>query len=95
MNMPIVVDLNVFLRCQKQGIGTHIMDAIEAHVKTYARHIGLACGLHQGYGAAQRLYVKRGYVPDGTGIWYQDKPVEPYGPCMNDDDLVIYLSKKL
>jgi len=95
MNMPMIIDLNVFLNCQKQGIATMIMDAIELHVQTYAKHIGLACGMHKAYGSAQRLYVKRGYIPDGTGLWYQDKPVEPYTPCINDDDLVIYLSKKL
>ena len=33
--------------------------------------VSLAVGLHTGYGQAQRLYIKRGYIPDGTGVWYQ------------------------
>lgn len=29
----------------------------------------IGVGLHAGYGSAQRMYVKRGYIPDGTGVW--------------------------
>ena len=41
------------------------------------------------------LYVKRGYIPDGNGVWYQEKTLEQYAPCCNDDDLVLFMSKKL
>jgi hypothetical protein len=52
-------------------------------------------GLHAGYGPAQRLYVKRGYVPDGSGVWYQDKPLPMNAPSRNDDNLALYMSKAL
>ena len=39
--------------------------------------------------------MRRGYIPDGTGVWYGDKVCEPYTPCANDDDLVLYLAKKV
>ena len=55
----------------------------------------LGVGPHSGYGSAQRMYVKRGYVPDGSGVWYRDAACALYAPCINDDDLVLYLSKKL
>lgn len=29
--------------------------------------------LHSGYGSTQGMYVKIGYVPDGSGVRYQDK----------------------
>ena len=61
----------------------------------YADHVYLGVGLHSGYGAAQRMYVKRGYIPDGSGVWYGDKVCPQYTPCCNDDDLVLYLSKRL
>lgn len=54
----------------------------------------LAVGVHSGYGAAQRIYVKRGYIPDGSGVWYQGKQLEQYAPCCNDDDLLLFMSKK-
>ena len=40
------------------------------------------------------MYVKRGYVPDGTGVWYGENVCEPYADCCNDDDLVLYFSKQ-
>jgi len=55
----------------------------------------LGVGLHPGYGAAQRLYIKQGYVPDGSGVWFQNKQLKPNERCVNDDELVLYLSKKL
>lgn len=70
------------------------MDAAEKIAAEYADTVYLGVGLHSGYGSAQRMYVKRGYVPDGTGVWYKDVVCEPYGGCCNDDDLVLYMAKK-
>ena len=53
-----------------------------------------AGGLLSGYGAAQRLYVKRGYNFDGSGVWYKGKQLEQYAPCVNDDALLLFMSKK-
>ncbi|HEU0299590.1 MAG TPA: hypothetical protein VFR37_09055 [Longimicrobium sp.] len=46
-------------------------------------------------GAAQRLYVRRGYVPDGRGIHYDGRPVPGGEHVADDDDLVLYLVKDL
>ena len=47
------------------------------------------------YGAAQRLYVKRGYVPDGRGLW-QGSHYVTYGDNVTvDDDLVLMFTKQL
>ena len=37
----------------------------------------------------------RGYIPDGSGVWFNDKQWEQYELCVNDDELILYLSKKL
>ena len=70
------------------------MDIAEKIAAIYADIVYLGVGLHSGYGSAQRMYVKRGYIPDGSGVWYQDKICKPYEECKNDDDLVLYFSKK-
>lgn len=57
--------------------------------------VSLVVGLHYGYGSAQRMYIKRGYIPDGSGVWYQGEQLEQYSSCHNDDDLVLYLLKKV
>ncbi len=92
---PEIVDFGVLKKARKRGIGTALMDEAERIAATYADHVYLGVGLHEGYGAAQRMYVKRGYIPDGTGVWYQDRPCPQYADCCNDDDLVLYLSKRL
>lgn len=71
------------------------MDAAEKLAFTYSDVVYLGVGLHSGYGSAQRLYAKRGYIPDGSGVWYGDKPCGQYADCRNDDDLVLYLSKTI
>jgi len=70
------------------------MDVAEEIASKYSDTICLGVGLHNGYGSAQRMYIKQGYLPDDTGVWYQDKVCAPYADCKNDDDLVLYLSKK-
>jgi len=72
------------------------MDVAEEIAGQYADMVWLGVGLHSGYGSAQRMYAKRGYIPDGTGVWYQDKPCAQYETeIVNDDDLVLFLSKSL
>ncbi len=93
--LPEVSDFNVFMKYRRKGIGSKILDVVENFAAGFSSTITLGVGLHPGYGSAQRLYIKRGYIPDGSGVWYRDHPLEPYTACCNDDDLVLYLSKQL
>ena len=92
---PELSDFNVFEPFRNQGIGNQLLEEAEKRVKFVSSKITLGVGLHLGYGPAQRLYIKRGYIPDGTGVWYRNKPLEMGASCQNDDDLVLYLSKDL
>ena len=93
---PEVADFNVFEPYRRQGVGSALMDAAESAAAAYADTVTIGVGLHAGYGAAQRMYVRRGYIPDGSGVWYKDRVCKPYETaCANDDDLVLYLSKRL
>ncbi|TSB47567.1 GNAT family N-acetyltransferase [Alkalicoccobacillus porphyridii] len=94
-NFPEVVDFNVLIKYQRSGIGTKLMDVAEELATSYNRYVTLAVGLHYGYGAVQKMYVKRGYIPDGSGVWYKDQQLEQYAPCVNDDDLILYFIKAL
>ena len=93
--LPELVDFGVLEKYRRQGIGTRLMDVAEAIAARYADRVYLGVGLHSGYGSAQRMYVKRGYIPDGTGVWFRNQVCQPYAPCVNDDDLALYLSKPL
>lgn len=92
-NYPEVADFNVFKGYQKQGIGNRLLERVEQEASKFSETITLGVGMHKGYGSAQRLYIKRGYIPDGTGVWYHNKNIEINEPCSNNDDLAIYLSK--
>ena len=93
---PEIVDFGVLQKDQRHGIGSKLMDAAEKIAGNWADTVCLGVGLHNGYGSAQRMYVKRGYIPDGSGVWYRGKPCTPYDTIYtNDDDLILYLSKKL
>ena len=91
---PELSDFNVFEPFQNQGIGNLLLEEAEKRVKLISDKVTLGVGLHSGYGPAQRLYMKRGYIPDGTGVWYQNQPLEMNTTIQNNDDLVLYLSKK-
>lgn len=92
---PELADFNVFQEFQRQGIGAALLARAEQEVQSYSPIVTLGVGLHQGYGAAQRLYIRLGYIPDGSGVWYLNKPLEMHADCNNSDDLILYLSKSI
>ena len=92
---PELSDFNVFEPFQNQGIGNFLMEESENRVKLFSDKVTLGVGLHSGYGPAQRLYIKRGYIPDGSGVWYRNQPLEMDALCEDIGELVLYLSKNL
>ncbi|MFS9162153.1 GNAT family N-acetyltransferase [Streptococcus oralis] len=92
---PELSDFNVFKPFQNQGIGNLLMEEAEKRVKPISDKVTLGVGLHSGYGPAQRLYIKRGYIPDGSGVWYQNHRPAMDATCEDIGDLVLYLSKDL
>ena len=92
---PEIVDFNVFERFQRRSIGQKLIKRAAYEVSFSTDILTIGVGLHSGYGAAQRLYIKNGYVPDGSGIWYENRQLKRGEHCLNNDDLVLYFSKKL
>ena len=92
---PELSDFNVFEPYQNKGIGNQLLEEAESRIKLVSSKVTLGVGLHSGYGPAQRLYVKRNYIPDGSGVWYQNQPLKMNALCHNSDDLVIYMIKEL
>ena len=92
---PELSDFNVFEPFRNQGVGNQLLEEAEKRVKLVSIKVSLGVGLHSGYGAAQRLYIKRGYIPDGTGVWYQNHQPAMNAVCEDIGELVLYLSKNL
>jgi GNAT superfamily N-acetyltransferase len=92
---PEIQDLNVLPAFRRQGIASCLLDHAEREVASRHREVGIGVGLHPGYNAAQRLYVRRGYVPDGRGVTYGNRFVREGEQVALDDGLVLHLTKAL
>jgi len=93
--IPEIMDFNVLPNFRRMGIGTRLMDRAEAEIAKVSLVAGIGVGMTPDYGAAQRLYVLRGYIPDGNGLYYLGRPTQ-YGQTLKvDDNLVLYLTKEL
>jgi GNAT superfamily N-acetyltransferase len=86
-------DFNALPRFRQQGIGTRLMDEAERKVSERSGVAGIGVGLSPDYGAAQRLYALRGYVPDGKGLTSNVIPVRPGDEITVNDGLAFYLTK--
>jgi GNAT superfamily N-acetyltransferase len=92
--IPEITDFNVLPKFRRQGIGTRLMDQAEDVIARISSIAGIGVGLTPDYGAAQRLYVLRGYVPNGLGVYYKDRPIHFGEEIKVDDHLVLYLTKE-
>ena len=90
-----VVDLYVWDKFRRRGIGHMLMDAAEQIAAEYSSLVYLDVGLNSEFGSAQRLYAKRGYIPDGKGCYYVEKVCGTNAVCRNSDELTLCLVKKL
>ena len=94
-NIPEIVDFNVLPKFRRMGIGTRLMDTVEDEIARVSPIAGIGVGMTADYGAAQRLYALRGYIPDGLGLYWRDHHI-CYGEEIRvDDDLALYLMKEL
>ncbi len=72
-----------------------MLDIAEKKAAERFSTIGIGVGLYNDYGSAQRLYVNRGYIPDGKGVTYDYSLAKPGDNLRLDDDLVLWFTKKL
>jgi ribosomal protein S18 acetylase RimI-like enzyme len=94
-SIPEVSDFNVLPDLRRRRIGSALMDDAERRIAARSSIAGIGVGLHHDYGAAQRLYVLRGYVPDAQGITAYGRRMNWGDDAKIDDDLVLWLTKAL
>ena len=93
--IPEIVDLNVLPQSRRRGIGSQLLEDAERRIGERAPVAGIGVGMDSDYGAAQRLYVQRGYIPDGYGLTSHNRPVAWGDTVIVDDGLALYFTKKL
>jgi GNAT superfamily N-acetyltransferase len=94
--IPEIQDLVVSESWRGQGIATRLIAALEdrARLRRY-KQIGVGVGLYADYGPAQRLYMKLGYMLDGRGVTCNYAPAAGGSTVRLDDDLILWMVKKL
>jgi len=93
--IPEIQDFNVLPAFQRRGIGTRLMDEAERIAGERSPIVGIGVGMTADYGAAQRLYVRRGCLTDGRGLHYAVRPLA-YGDTVTvDDALVLNFTRRL
>lgn len=92
-NIPEISDLNVLPSSRNKGIGSALIEKCEQHAAERSNIVGIGVGLYPDYGSAQRLYIKRGYIPDGHGATYNYEYVTPGNEYPLDDVLVLWFTK--
>jgi GNAT superfamily N-acetyltransferase len=93
--VPEIQDLNVLPHVRQRGIASRLLDMAEQRIALRSPVSGIGVGMDADYGAAQRLYVQRGYVPDGRGLTSHGRHVRWGETVTVDDDLVLYFTKRL
>jgi GNAT superfamily N-acetyltransferase len=93
--IPFIQNIEVQYDLRGKGYGNRVMEAIERHIAQRASKAGICVALFDDYGPAQRLYAKRGYVPDGRGACHRFTPLQRGQTITLDDDHLIWLVKDL
>jgi len=93
--IPEITDLNVLIKFRRLGVATRLMEDAESLIGHRSDTAGIRVGLTADYGAAQRLYVRRGYVPDGFGLSYDCEPLQYGDTATTDDDLTLGFTKRV
>ena len=92
--IPEINDLKVRPAFRRHGIATALIDEAEKRIFERFPIAGIGVGMYTDYGPAQRMYVLRGYVPDGLGLAYKGRTIRPGQEVPVDNDLILYLIKE-
>ena len=94
--IPLVHQILVSEPWRRRGVGTLLMDAAEQQAADRGiATLGITVGLFDEYGPAQRMYGRRGYVPDGRGACQGQRPLSEGTQVRLDHDVIIWLTKEI
>ena len=94
--IPLVHQVSVSEPWRRRGVATLLMDASEQRAADRGiTTLGITVGLFDAYGPAQRMYARRGYVPDGRDACQGQRPLSEGTQVRLDHDVIIWLTKEL
>ena len=92
---PGLADLNVFPWNRRCGVGKALLEKAEEIAALYGDSLHLDVHVTATAGQAHRLYFRRGYLPDGRGIYHKYKQYDNAMGEVNPEDLTLLLIKSL
>lgn len=93
MEISEIQDIFVLHEYRRCGLATALIGHCES--KTDQNMIGISVPVSPRYGAAQSLYAKLGYIPDGNGVTYDRQMLDHNSSVKLDDDLCLMMVKEL
>jgi len=91
--IPLIQNIEIRYEDRGRGIGGLMLERTEQEIALRSPLAGICVGIMASYGPAQRLYVKRGYVPDGRGVCHPQEPLQEGETVTIDHDLLLWLVK--
>tara|TARA_B100001750_G_C15518740_1_gene609613 strand:+ start:3185 stop:3655 length:471 start_codon:yes stop_codon:yes gene_type:complete len=88
-----IQDLYVLPNHRREGVATALIRFCEQQVTTDM--VGISVPVSPQFGAAQRLYYRLGYEPDGNGVTYDREPIAHGSLVKLDDCLCLMMVKDL
>jgi ribosomal protein S18 acetylase RimI-like enzyme len=93
--IPFIQNIEIRYELRGQGYGSRVLAAVERLIGARATRAGICVALHDDYGPAQRLYAKRGYIPDGRGACHRFTPLREGDTITLGGDHLLWLVKEL
>jgi GNAT superfamily N-acetyltransferase len=94
-NIPFIQNIEVRYDLRGRGYGSRVLEAVERLIGERLPRAGICVALFDAYGPAQRLYARRGYVPDGRGACHRFTPLRRGDVITLGDDHLLWLVKEL
>lgn len=93
LNIPEIQDVFVLPDYRQQGIASALIQYCEHQIE--GDMVGISVPVSPNFGAAQRLYYKLGYMPDGNGVTYDRQILTHNNRVKLDDNLCLMMVKDL
>jgi GNAT superfamily N-acetyltransferase len=91
--IPLIQNIEVRYEDRGRGLGGRMLARAEQEIARRSPLAGLVVGISEDYGPAQRLYARRGFLPDGRGLCRQYTPLKVGDVVTVDHDLLLWLVK--
>lgn len=92
---PGLADLNVFPWNRRCGVGNALLEKAEEIAAMHGSTLHLDVAVTEHAGQAHRLYFRRGYMPDGKGVYHKYKQYDAAIGEVDPEYLTLLLVKPL